>query len=368
MNHDGHRESNLQACLLTAPEPSAVAVIALAGANASHCLQSLFEPVTPGALAAAKPGRVMFGRWKDGGEELLVCRRSDDRWEIHCHGGRVAAARVLRSLIEMGVSVTNAEQWNLFPEQSGAANEAWRLLSRAATARTAAILLDQARGAWDAAAASIEQALAAGSLDVAREQVVELQRWAELGAHLTSPWRVVLVGVPNAGKSTLLNRLLGFERSVVFDQPGTTRDAVTTRTVIDGWPVEICDTAGLRQTSDELEQAGAELARQAAADCDLAIHVVDLSADECDQLVSLPPRSLRVGSKLDLTRDVPTQASNLDLCVSAATGEGIEELLERIATRLVPAVPPPGSAVPFSNSCREQLAAWVAKCELTQRA
>src|SRR4029453_3197945 len=70
--------------------------------------------------------------------------------------------------------------------------------------------------------------------------------FAELGQHLTAPWRVVLAGPPNVGKSSLINALAGYQRTIVSHVPGTTRDVVTTTTAIDGWPVELADTAGLR--------------------------------------------------------------------------------------------------------------------------
>jgi tRNA modification GTPase len=72
----------------------------------------------------------------------------------------------------------------------------------------------------------------------------------DLGRHLTRPWRVVVAGAPNVGKSSLINALAGFTRTVVTAVPGTTRDVVATAAAIDGWPVELIDTAGLRLTGD----------------------------------------------------------------------------------------------------------------------
>jgi tRNA modification GTPase len=111
-------------------------------------------------------------------------------------------------------------------------------------------------------------------------QLDALLRWSEFGRHLTQPWQVVLTGVPNVGKSSLINRLLGYSRSIVYAEPGTTRDVVTAATAFDGWPVELSDTAGLRDAAGEIEAAGVERARRHLATADLAI-VFSTAAGSC---------------------------------------------------------------------------------------
>ena len=121
------------------------------------------------------------------------------------------------------------------------------LLADARTERTAAILLDQYNGAWGRALANIRTSLSAARTASAAAQIQSLLRLEPLAAHLVQPWRVVVIGPPNVGKSSLTNALLGFQRTIVHDQPGTTRDAVAIQLAIDGWPVELVDTAGLRK-------------------------------------------------------------------------------------------------------------------------
>ena len=96
-----------------------------------------------------------------------------------------------------------------------------------------------------------------------------------IGRHLTRPWQVVLTGPPNTGKSSLLNAILGYSRAIVDPTAGTTRDVVTAVTALDGWPVEISDTAGIRATNAAVEQAGIRLAEQRIADADLVVLVLD---------------------------------------------------------------------------------------------
>ena len=84
-----------------------------------------------------------------------------------------------------------------------------------------------------------------------------------------------MFGAPNVGKSSLINALAGYERAIVSPTPGTTRDVVTVTTAIDGWPVQLSDTAGFRETQDELESAGIELATTTLSRAELAIFVHD---------------------------------------------------------------------------------------------
>ena len=171
---------------------------------------------------------------------------------------------------------------------------------------------------------------------------------AALGRHLVEPWRVVLAGRPNVGKSSLINALVGYGRAIVHHTPGTTRDVVTAVTAIDGWPVELSDTAGLGQSDHPLERAGVERAEAALATADLVVLVFDAAQCRSDADRALRerlPSSVVVWNKCDLP---PARGERPPgLAVSALRGDGIAELVRRIADRLVPHPPPPGSAVPF---------------------
>jgi tRNA modification GTPase len=186
------------------------------------------------------------------------------------------------------------------------------------------------------------------------EAIARLERLANraaLGTHLTNPWRVVIVGRPNVGKSSLINALLGYQRSIVYDHPGTTRDALSARTALDGWPVELVDTAGLGDSGDALEAAGVAMARKQIHSADLVVLVFDRSylwSPDDQRLVEEFPSALRVHNKCDLPPAEPTGRPE-GIATSALRRKGIEVLASQISSALVPAAPSSGEAVPFTR-------------------
>src|SRR5262249_7525364 len=130
-----------------------------------------------------------------------------------------------------------------------------------------------------------------------------LIRAADVGTRLVSGWKVVIAGRPNVGKSRVFNALAGFDRSIVNPQAGVTRDVVSIRTAFGGWPVELSDTAGERDSSDVVERLGIVRARQERRDADLVLLVLDRSEplEEIDRnLLEAAPTSLVVANKCDL--------------------------------------------------------------------
>ncbi|MBL9124133.1 MAG: 50S ribosome-binding GTPase, partial [Planctomycetaceae bacterium] len=259
------------------------------------------------------------------------------------------------ALVAGGAVASDPQEVALLAEPDPIRRAALEALVHARTERTASILLDQAEGALGRELAAALAALAAGDETVAANRLDELLRHARLGGRLVEPFRVVLVGAPNAGKSSLVNALMGFQRSIVHAQPGTTRDLVTATTALEGWPVELIDTAGLREADDPLEQAGIARAVDQSHGADLVLLVIDRSRND-----ALPAFANRAGwaelvvvhNKCDLPpggRERDPSSAGLPCCLtSAATGEGIERLLQMIAARLVPQPPLPGAAVPFT--------------------
>jgi tRNA modification GTPase len=148
---------------------------------------------------------------------------------------------------------------------------------------------------------------------------------------------VVLAGRPNAGKSSLLNRLLGFERAIVSNIPGTTRDTVEERTVLDNIPVILTDTAGLRDSSDPVEKLGIERSRRSIAAGQVTFWLLDASnpdrAGELQELLDSSARNvIAVWNKIDLVPDFVMPELDLPQTVlSAVTGEGIDNLIEKFS-------------------------------------
>ena len=305
-------------------------------------------------LRTQPTGRVILGKWGGDAAEDVVLSIVDERTlEIHCHGGEAAASRILSDCSRAGCRVTT---WTEMVRAARGVLEAELLeaLSQATTLRTAEILLEQSNGLLRA---ELETLAREGEPNLLRTRVAALLRWADFAAHLTRPWKVVLTGRPNVGKSSLANALLGYTRSIVFDQPGTTRDVVTATTAIDGWPIEFSDTAGLREGSEPLEAAGIERARSASAEADLTIVLIDVSqpaGDDDRALLAAFPTTIVVAHKCDLPSwEGPNgwhaDATSRWLPVSSKTGAGVDVLLRTISTRLVPEVPPPGTPLPVTT-------------------
>ena len=351
---------------LTPAGRAAVAVVLVAGPEAVAIVDKCVHRRDDRGLREFPVNRILVGRWgSPGGEELLICRRSADRVEIHCHGGTAAIRGVIDRLRELGCQPIHWQDWLQETAADPICAAAQVALAEAPTARTAAVLLDQFYGALASALRAALDAVAAGDWPTATLALDAILAQRGVGLHLTRPWRVVLAGRPNVGKSSLMNALVGFQRAIVCDLPGTTRDVVTATTAIDGWPIQLADTAGLRETRDEIESAGVERAAAAVGDADLVLLVDDALADDplAQDEIAVPARALvlRVLNKIDLPHALPAAADRrFDVRTSAVTGEGIATLVAAIGTALVPAPPAAGAAVPFMMEQVERLDAALA--------
>jgi tRNA modification GTPase len=361
-----------RACLLTPVGRGAVAVVAAEGDAALAAIDASFVAANGRSIQRQRADRIAFGHWLLQGhrEEVIVVRDRDGTVEIHCHGGVAAAERLLQTLSAAGCRI---ESWSERLDRTAAStieSEASAALAVATTWRAAAILLAQRAGALQRAVAGIRELLSANAVARARADLEALLARAPLGLHLAQPWQVAIAGRPNVGKSSLINALVGYQRAIVFDQPGTTRDVLTAETAIDGWPVTLADAAGIRATDDSLEAAGVERARRQLAQADLALWVLDgasLAGDpqqaaqrEWFDATGEPiaaSRVLAVVNKSDLLRaGIQQQGSHDVRFVSALTGEGLPELITAIGRKLVP-TPLTNEAVPFTA---RQVAALVA--------
>lgn len=354
-----HDDGNAAVAILLTPlGRGAVASIEVRGSRAAHCVDHYFVPASGRAFRTSPIGQICYGRWGGAdGEEIVACRVNDSRIELHCHGGRAAATRILANLTSQGAFVVS---WREALESNCGGSiraSAALALAESATLRTSTILWDQYAGAFKCALETLLRLLRDHAISAAASLLTATLDRADLGLHLTTPWRVALVGAPNVGKSSLLNGLLGYGRAIVHDQPGTTRDLVTAVTAFDGWPCELVDTAGLRTTDDFVENAGVELAKATLREADLVLWVRDAAAasDHDSNLPGVvPPDALIVWNKCDLLVE-PFSRRAAECYVSALTREGVDQLIKAIVQRLVPHIPPPGTAVPFAPIQVERL-------------
>ncbi len=317
--------------VLTPPGTGAIAVLAVSGPDAWPLVVRRFRPASKPLPQSPTLHTVRLGTLGDGaGDEVVVAVTQVSPQvtvEVHCHGGP-QVVRMLCGLLD-AEGCRRAEWWEL-SRGDGFDAAVLPLLAAAPTVRNASILLDQYHGAF-------RDAVRSPGVDLER-----LRQLAPVGAHLVVPWNVVVVGVPNAGKSSLVNAIAGYQRSVVTPVAGTTRDAVRVEIAIDGVAVRLTDTAGLRDTVDPLEAEGVRRATGLMATADLAVYVVDGT----DPAPIPQGVTLVVWNKADLVAAPPGI-----LGVSATTGQGVRELLSLIVATLEPVQPQPGEAVPYGPYC-----------------
>jgi tRNA modification GTPase len=342
-------------CVLTPAARGAVAVVRVWGPRALEVAGAAFRPARGGPLSADAIGVPRFGRAGAGlGDEVVAVvvggavAGGPPEVELHCHGGPAPVELVVEALVAAGAERRRPLAWVRHAAGRAVEAQARADLARATTLRAAEVLFDQAAGALGREVA--EAVRLAGSDPVAAAAAVErLRARATVGRRLVRGWTVALAGRPNVGKSRLLNALAGYNRAIVDPSPGTTRDVVTVRTALDGWPVELADTAGLREADDAVESAGIALARARQAGADLTVLVLDRSVPLTDNdraLLDGLRGALVVANKSDLPAAWEA-AGVAALTVSAERGDGLDRLAEEVARRLVPEPPPPGAGVPF---------------------
>lgn len=317
--------------------------------STEHLADSLFCSVGGKSLSQCKVGRITYGDWRN--EDVVVVRTNDEEWEVNCHGGLVPVRRIFSDLKAAGIQNFDEQ----VPPDSVSSREEWQqLLLRSKTIATADLLLSQPQALQDFS----------NSLDACRDSVEATQlvdrllSWKPLADHLINPWIVAIVGKPNAGKSSLLNAIVGYQRSIVFDQPGTTRDLVQCDVIIGGWPFRLVDTAGIRgESKDDIEAQGIEAARMMIQSADLCMVVSDQNAGwshEDRQLVDLALQRIPVcviRNKCDLPTaitDTPLEfaADLTSFNVSSTTSEGIRPVIDWISMALVPLSPKPEEPLP----------------------
>ena len=365
------------AAVATAPGRGGVAVIRVSGPEAFKVAERLTGH-TP------KPRRVSLESISDPNSTIIDTAvvlafkgpnsyTGEDVVEFQCHGGSVTPRRVLEACFASGARLARRGEFTerAFLNGKLSYEEAESVLDLvdAKTDRAADAALWGVTGEWRKATREIYNALvdlsstAEHALDVSEDELPDgfldriassvasiatrlddAIRRAKEGKILRDGALVVIAGPPNAGKSSLLNALLGESRAIVSATPGTTRDSIEEWLDIDGWPVRLVDTAGLRETGDAIEGEGVSRARDLMEKADIVLNLTPADANRESHVArhqSPPTRTIEVFSKCDLA------ANSEDfgvIPISAKTGEGLDALRDAIAAELERKAAEPGDA------------------------
>ncbi len=355
--------------LSSGPPPAGIAVIRISGPAARFGLETLAGVVPEPRKVAVRPLTAADGSLIDRGLVLFfpgpASFTGEDVAEFHVHGGRAGVSAVLTALSALpGFRPAEAGEFTRRAFANGRMDltqvEGLADLIAAETEAQRRQALAQADGALGSLYEDWRErlvrarALIEAELDFADEEdipgSVSVQAWdivADLekeiinhladrrGERIRDGAEVVILGPPNAGKSSLLNAIARRDVAIVTPEAGTTRDLIEVRLDLGGYAVTLVDTAGLRETASAIEQEGIRRAEERARNADVVLWLEDAADLRVDEAPF--PDAIRVRNKIDLLAEVD-RGDAID--VSAKTGAGIAELLEAITKRVAALAPP----------------------------
>ncbi len=380
--------SDTIAAIATGASVSAIGIIRLSGDRAIQAVERLFQPFSGEMISRREDRKLIYGRlYNCRGQLLDICLctisrgpnsyTGEDTAELQCHGSPVVLRAVLEELFSLGVRQAKPGEFTKRAFLNGrmelTSAEAVADLIDAETVEAAENAAGQLSGALGKKTDSIYSMLIdicahyhavldypdediepfimqeyRTNLKQAEQELAELLRTYDRGKLMNSGIPTAIIGRPNAGKSSLLNALLGYDRAIVTSIPGTTRDTIEEKVKIGETVLRLIDTAGIRTTEDEAERLGVERSYNAMKNAELVIAVIDGAAEytEADaELIAAAekaPKALVVISKQDLPgyrfNGIKTVLPVLQ--ISTETGAGLPEL-EHLISELfpLPAVP-----------------------------
>lgn len=379
MTNSSNFISDTIAAISTAPGEGGIAIIRVSGPQSLPLADKIFKCSPPLPSSRNHPA-LIYGHVVSGteilDEALLLSMRAprsytrEDVVEFHCHGGTISAKRILRAIIEKNVRLADPGEFTKRAFLNGRLDllqaEAVLDLIRTRTDRGAAMAVEQMEGALSNSFAEVYTMLLAAasdmeaSLDFIENELPDsfmpdlsrrldeaagkiealLASWDE-GHLLRDGALVVISGRPNAGKSTLLNALLGKDRVIVSPVPGTTRDIIEEQVVIEGIPIRLVDTAGLRSSECGLEQEGVRRAQKQIEKADINLYVIDASQKPVPEDFGLvsgldPKTTILVFNKTDLGRKIPHDDFGPYDYINAQVinGQGLTDIRNRMIEKL----------------------------------
>ncbi|MDF2838565.1 MAG: tRNA uridine-5-carboxymethylaminomethyl(34) synthesis GTPase MnmE [Evtepia sp.] len=400
---------DLIAAIATALLPSGVGIIRLSGDGAADAAEKIFRPQSGKPLSYYPDRSLIFGEVYDEQGEMIDrglaflshaphSYTGEETAELHCHGSPMVLTLVLEALFAVGARQALPGEFTKRAFLNGkldlAQAEAVIDLIDAETPAAARYAAGQLEGTLSRLVEEIYGGLVNTlahfyavldypdeDIDPFREETIRealqagLDRIEELlstyhrGRQITYGVPCAIIGRPNVGKSSLLNAMAGYQRAIVTEIAGTTRDTIEERVTLGGVLLRLIDTAGLRETEDLVEQMGVARSRAAAEEAELSFLVLDGSMPlngedwEAIALAKKSANTICVINKADLEPAFEVSALQGDfssVCrVSAATGTGLQEL-EKVVAELFPFGRKTGSA-PFLTNARQYAAAERAK-------
>lgn len=368
------------AAIATIQAPSAIGIVRLTGPDTRRILDGVFAPANGRPMSAQTPRKLVFGRALDrsGGvidEALAVLfpgpnsYTGEDCAEIHCHGSPVVLDEVLAAAFARGARQARGGEFTqraflsgrmdliqaesvadlIDAESAGAARNAVGQLQGRMSRSVGGIydaLMDVVSRFYaivdypDEEIEPLQQAQIEQTLAESAERLDALLATFSRGRLLKSGVPAVILGKPNAGKSSLLNALLGYDRAIVTDIAGTTRDTVEEKVLVGNVLLRLCDTAGIRDAADTVERLGVERAQQAAQRAELALLLLDGSAPltrEDEEAIAAARRARRMlvlVNKADLPQVLDTAALRVRfgevIPLSARSGAGVDALCRAV--------------------------------------